>query len=210
MKPLALALVSAIAATSAHSTTACIDLQVSVDRYDAMNQPLGRTGPHQTIFDYGDHFELLIHGTFPGTFFLENINPAGVREFVTPPAYSDGIAPIRLPCGIPGICTTGTEKFRFLDDHPDLATGSTSDEMLIVYYLPCRTGDPARDRNISTLVDHLPYCLGRPESFPAEHRFYSMRPESIRLVDPVNRVCNLPPSGEPVLLFERVTLTARR
>jgi hypothetical protein len=196
--------------TNAQSTNACIELNVNVDRYDAMNQFVGRTTPEQTVFDYGDHFELLIDGTFPGTYFLENISPSGVSSWVGLPAYSDGIGPLHFPCGLDGLCTTGTEKFRFVDDNPELPTNSISEEMLIIYYLPCRTGDPARDRNIGTLADSLPDCIGRPESFPADHRFYSERTESIQLVDPVNQVCTLPPVGEPVLLFERVTLIARR
>ena len=210
MKPFTLALVMNLAATSAHSTTSCIDLTVSVNRYDAMNQHGERTGPQQAVFDYGDFFELLIDGTYPGTYFIENISPAGVRTRVGPAAYSDGVRPILLPCGLEGMCATGTERFRFIDDHPDRPTGSTSDEMLIVYYLPCRTGDPARDRNIGALAERLPYCHGAPEPFPENHRFQTMRPESIALVDPVTQVCTLPPAGEPILLYERVTLTARR
>lgn len=202
-----------LAASTASATESCIALDVRVVRYDSMNNYVGQTSPQGTTFNYGDNFELLIDGTLPGTFYLQNINPAGERKWVPEDgrsAYSDGTGALLFPCGLSGMCTTGYEKFHFDDDFSTRPTGSRSDETLIIYYLPCRTGDSAVDSDIAQLTERLPYCNGQPTPFPEDHRISTMRNESLTMVDPENRRCDLPADNEAIMLFERITMTAQR
>jgi len=202
-----------LAATTASATESCIDLDVRIIRYDSTGKKvLGQFPPQSTIFNYGDLFTLLIDGTLPGTFYFRNINPQGVRSWVPEdgrPAYSNGIDMLLFPCGLPGMCTTGNEKFHLEDNFAALPTGSESDETLIVYYLPCRTGESEVDSDIAHLAERLPFCSGLPAPFPKDHRISTMRNESITMIDPENRRCDLPADGEAIMLFERITMTAQ-
>jgi len=202
-----------LAATTASATESCIDLDVRIIRYDSMNNLVGQTSPRDTVFNYGDLFTLLIDGTLPGTFYLQNIDPAGKHTWVPEdgrPAYSDGTDLLLFPCGLPGMCETGSEKFHLDDKLSTRPMGSVSDETLIIYYLPCRTGEPEVDSDIAHLAERVPYCTGLPAPFPKDHRISTMRNESITMVDPENRRCDLPADGEAIMLFERITMTAQR
>ena len=199
--------ISSLAAGPVLAADECVHLGVKILRYDATMNKIGVFKPDGVIFDYGDNFEVQLTSNLPGTFKIETVNPKNERNSF-PSVFSDGTKTVLFPCGFPGICTEPDQKFVLMDDLSGAATGTHSDETMVIYYMPCATGDHTTDGALNKILPFLERCDSHPTELLDDK--VASTYERIALTPPKNEVCEHCTEDGQVVLTEKIVLTVKR
>lgn len=126
-----------------------------------------RRYPEENPFRYGEKFEMVATGTYPGLFCIETINPAQ-ETYKFDPIDFDGTGLVRLPCGPTSVCDPdlGPQFFELKDDDEDGPKGVMLLETMLLRYYPCWPEDEDAQSRTPGYNRDLPACNDAPKTCP--------------------------------------------
>ncbi|SCM66450.1 hypothetical protein [Donghicola eburneus] len=171
--------------SSAVLASECIELDVEFLRYSNEGDFIEKGQPNEIKFRYGDFFKIQIVGNYPGEFQVKATDENDKTSTLGNSYFVFGDAPIVLPCSQGDACADG-EFYEFYDHRLD--GNETNQEVMVIYYLPCKVSGEDMNQNLASVYEQLPNC--DPEKPSVGDRDYAMlKYEAVRLTSSKTKVC---------------------